>query len=178
MNPFLSSLVEVVTRGSACPEVVWSTCSTYGKSLRRNWIFIALDIYINEHGSSCAKYLHRGQPLFIPEQQRDEYGTERIWKAFGSRRVIKISPFGIDTVEAEHGLNPFGCHYGLLSGAAQHVLASHRRPGSSVGFFCDDVEPQGSSADLSENIVAGLEGKSLSSSDLSSLVDQLRALAW
>jgi hypothetical protein len=50
--------------------------------------FIAPDIYLNDYSSSCAKYRHLDQPLFIPEQRRDEYGARRIWKAFGSTKRL------------------------------------------------------------------------------------------
>src|SRR5690606_15090979 len=36
--------------------------------------FIAPDIYLGDYEASCARYRHRGQPLFVPEQRRDAYG--------------------------------------------------------------------------------------------------------
>ena len=98
--------------------------------------FIAPDIYLNDYTKSCAKYRHRNQPLFIPEQRRDEYGARRIWKAYGSFQALGTSPFGIDTLEPE--TNPFRKHYGLLSQVSEHVLAA-QATGSSVGFFFDDM---------------------------------------
>ena len=102
---------------------------------------IAPDIYLNDYEISCAKYRHRNQPLFIPEQRRDEYGARRIWAAFGSYQAIGTSPFGIDTVEVEHGVNPYKRHYGLLGRVSQIVLADQLEPGSSFGFFFDDTSP-------------------------------------
>jgi len=99
--------------------------------------FIAPDIYLNDYSSSCAKYRHLDQPLFIPEQRRDEYGARRIWKAFGSYQAIGTSPFGIDTLEPT--TNPFTKHYGLLASVKNIVLEAHRNPGSSVGFFFDEL---------------------------------------
>lgn len=99
--------------------------------------FIAPDVYLNDYASSCAKYRHLNQPLFIPEQRRDEYGARRIWTAFGSYQALGTSPFGIDTLEPQS--NPFTRHYGLLSRVQQIVLEAQRRPGSSIGFFFDEM---------------------------------------
>lgn len=98
--------------------------------------FIAPDVYLNDYTKSCAKYRHRNQPLFIPEQRRDEYGARRIWKAFGSFQALGTSPFGIDTLEPD--TNPFRQHYGLLAQVSEHVLHAQAE-GTSVGFFFDDL---------------------------------------
>ncbi|PVH88085.1 glycoside hydrolase family 35 protein [Cadophora sp. DSE1049] len=103
--------------------------------------FIAPDIYLNDYSSSCAKYRHLDQPLFIPEQRRDEYGARRIWKAFGSYQAICTSPFGIDTLEPE--TSPFTRHYGLLSRVKDIVLEAQRKPESMVGFFFDELLEDG-----------------------------------
>ncbi|CZR64991.1 probable beta-galactosidase [Phialocephala subalpina] len=103
--------------------------------------FIAPDIYLNDYSVSCKKYRHLNQPLFIPEQRRDEYGARRIWKAFGSFQAIGTSPFGIDTLEPE--TNPFTRHYRLLSQVKEIVLEAHRNPGSSIGFFFDELLEDG-----------------------------------
>ncbi|KUJ16313.1 glycoside hydrolase [Mollisia scopiformis] len=103
--------------------------------------FIAPDIYLNDYSASCKKYRHLDQPLFIPEQRRDEYGARRIWKAFGSFQAIGTSPFGIDTLEPE--TNPFTRHYKLLSQVKDIVLETHRKPGSSIGFFFDELLEDG-----------------------------------
>lgn len=103
--------------------------------------FISPDIYLNEYSSSCQKYRHLNQPLFIPEQRRDEYGARRIWKAFGSFQAIGTSPFGIDTLEL--ATNPFAKHYALLSKVKDYILQAHRNPGSSVGFYFDEIAADG-----------------------------------
>lgn len=106
-----------------------------------NLDFIAPDVYLNDYASSCAKYRHRNQPLFIPEPRRDEYGVRRIWVAYGSHQALGVSPFGIDTLEPE--TNPFTKHYGLLKSASKLVLDAQTKPGSSVGFFFDDIAADG-----------------------------------
>ncbi|KAE8419586.1 glycoside hydrolase superfamily [Aspergillus pseudocaelatus] len=116
--------------------------------------FIAPDVYLNEYTQSCRKYRHRSQPLFIPEQRRDEYGARRIWTAYGSYQAIGVSPFGVDTLEPS--TNPFTKHYGLLDSVSQIVLDAQRRPGSSVGFFFDELADNGS--DPSKPVVRRYEG--------------------
>ncbi|KAH8697786.1 beta-galactosidase [Talaromyces proteolyticus] len=103
---------------------------------------IAPDVYLNEYRSSCLKYRHRNQPLFIPEQRRDEYGARRIWAAYGSYQAIGVSPFGIDTLEPE--TSAFTKHYALLDSVSQIILEAQRTSHvSSVGFFFDDLPENG-----------------------------------
>ncbi|SPO03662.1 probable beta-galactosidase [Cephalotrichum gorgonifer] len=99
--------------------------------------FISPDIYLNDYTKTCARYRHRGQPLFIPEQRRDEYGVRRVWIAFGTYAAIGTAPFGIDTLKPE--TNPFTKHYGLLKSVSAIVLDAQRRPHSSVGFCFDEL---------------------------------------
>ncbi|KAL5376248.1 hypothetical protein DPSP01_010600 [Paraphaeosphaeria sporulosa] len=99
--------------------------------------FIAPDIYLNDYASSCAKYRHKDNPLFIPEQRRDEYGARRIWSAYGSFQALCASPFGIDTLEPES--NPYTKHYALLKDVGAIVLEAQRSPESVTGFFFDEL---------------------------------------
>ncbi|KAI1458967.1 glycoside hydrolase superfamily [Annulohypoxylon moriforme] len=115
-----------------------------------NLDFISPDIYLNDYESSCAKYRHRNQPLFIPEQRRDDYGARRIWIAYGSYAAIGASPFGIDTVAPEE--NAFTKHFGLLKSVSALVLEAQRNPGSSVGF-CFDELPKGALVDPAKPII-------------------------
>ena len=103
--------------------------------------FIAPDIYLNNYASVCAKYRHRNQPLFIPEQRRDDYGARRIWIAYGSYQALGTAPFGMDTLELHE--NPFKKHYALLAKVSSYVLEAQRQPGSSVGFCFDALTPTG-----------------------------------
>jgi hypothetical protein len=114
--------------------------------------FIAPDVYLNEYTSSCKKYRHKNNPLFIPEQRRDEYGARRIWAAYGTFQALLASPFGIDTLEPD--TNPFTRHYGLLDSVSKIVLDAQRNSGSSVGFYFDELPSTWTrgSADLSKPI--------------------------
>ncbi|KAL4766767.1 glycoside hydrolase superfamily [Aspergillus nidulans var. acristatus] len=104
--------------------------------------FISPDVYLNDYVSICSKYRHRNQPLFIPEQRRDEYGARRIWVAYGSYQAIGVSPFGIDTIEPT--TNPFGKHYALIDSLSPIILEAQQHPGSSFGFFFDELAADGS----------------------------------
>ncbi|KAI1089473.1 glycoside hydrolase [Rostrohypoxylon terebratum] len=115
-----------------------------------NLDFISPDIYLNNYEISCAKYRHRDQPLFIPEQRRDDYGARRIWIAYGSYGAIGASPFGIDTVDPK--TSPFTKHFGLLKSVSALVLEAQRNPGSSVGF-CFDELPKDALVDPAKPIV-------------------------
>ncbi|KAF7557734.1 hypothetical protein G7Z17_g470 [Cylindrodendrum hubeiense] len=106
--------------------------------------FLGPDIYLNDYNSSCAKYRHKNQPLFIPEQRRDDYGARRIWIAYGTYAAMGVAPFGIDTVNPSE--NPFTKHFGLLKSVSAIVLEAQRHPNASVGF-CFDELPQGVSND-------------------------------
>jgi beta-galactosidase GanA len=97
---------------------------------------ISPDVYLNDYSSSCAKYRHREQPLFIPEQRRDEYGARRVWVAIGSYQCLGTAPFGIDTLEPHN--NPFKRHYGLMKQVSKQILEAQRNL-SSVGFFFDEL---------------------------------------
>lgn len=107
--------------------------------------FLGPDIYLNDYESSCAKYRHRNQPLFVPEQRRDEYGARRIWIAYGSYAAMGVAPFGVDTINPED--SPFTKHYGLLKSISAIVLEAQRHPNSSVGFCFDEI-PDGASGNL------------------------------
>jgi hypothetical protein len=113
--------------------------------MTRSLDFIAPDIYLNDYASVCSKYSRvDNQPLFIPEQRRDEYGARRIWLAYGSFQAIGTAPFDIDTLEPSE--NAFTRHYELLGQVSQHVLAAQAKPGTMVGFFFDEITEPDTSA--------------------------------
>ena len=103
--------------------------------------FIAPDIYLNNYSRLCKEYRHNDQPLFIPEQRRDEYGALRIWAAIGSYGCLGCSPFGIDTVDPVQSL--FRKHYGLLAKTSHLVLSAQAKGNVSIGLFFDELSPDG-----------------------------------
>lgn len=103
--------------------------------------FIAPDLYLNDYDAVCAKYRHRGQPLFIPEQRRDEYGARRIWSAYGTHHALCASPFGIDTLTETE--SPWTKHFGLLEQVSDHLLTARASNWDTFGFFFDEVDGGG-----------------------------------
>lgn len=100
--------------------------------------FIAPDLYFHDYEDVCRNYRHGNQPLFIPEQRRDERGARRVWLAYASYCAIGCSPFGIDSLEAT--VSPITKHYGLLASISDIVLeAQASRPSDMMGFFFDEL---------------------------------------
>jgi hypothetical protein len=112
--------------------------------------FIAPDIYLNDYATSCRMYRHNNQPLFIPEQRRDEYGALRIWTAYGSHACLGTSPFGCETVDPMQSL--FKKHYALLAKTSHHILTAQAKANASIGFFFDELAADGS--DPSQKVTA------------------------
>ncbi|KAG7414948.1 hypothetical protein Forpi1262_v016810 [Fusarium oxysporum f. sp. raphani] len=100
--------------------------------------FISPDVYLNDYTHICQTYRHRNQPLFIPEQRRDEYGARRLWKAIGSYHAIGACPFGVDSL-AEGQPCAYTRHFELLAYVSELVLEAQQRPGAIVGFFFDEI---------------------------------------
>lgn len=94
--------------------------------------FIAPDLYFHDYQQVCEDYTENGNPLFIPEQRRDEHGARRVWLAYGTYSAIGVSPFGIDT-----GPEAIGREYRLLSRVKNFVLSA--APANRFGFFFDCV---------------------------------------
>ncbi|KAH6879885.1 glycoside hydrolase superfamily [Thelonectria olida] len=95
--------------------------------------FFAPDLYMQDYETVCKDYTVKGNPLFIPEQRRDEEGARRMWLAYGTYGALGVSPFGIDT-----GAEAVGREYKLLSQVKDLVLGAS--PADRFGFFFDEVE--------------------------------------
>jgi hypothetical protein len=101
--------------------------------------FIAPDLYFHDYEEVCKWYRHENQPLFIPEQRRDEKGVRRMWCAYGNYQALGCSPFGIDSLEAS--VSPVTRHYRLLKSVSKFILdAQASRPEDLMGFFFDETE--------------------------------------
>ncbi|KAH7394604.1 family 35 putative beta-galactosidase glycoside hydrolase [Pyrenochaeta sp. MPI-SDFR-AT-0127] len=103
--------------------------------------FISPDIYSTNYSKTCAAYSHKGQALFIPEQRRDEYGARRVWEALGSYQALGVSPFGIDSIKASECA--FTRHYKILGAIRHHILGARPKPESFIGFYFDELGPNG-----------------------------------
>ncbi|KAJ9661447.1 hypothetical protein H2201_006478 [Coniosporium apollinis] len=103
--------------------------------------FIAPDLYLHDYETICQQYRHGNQPLFIPEQKRDDKGARRVFLAYGSYGAIGCSPFGIDSLRAEDTQLTYT--YGLLKSVSKHILeAQSNRPEDIMGFFFDEVDEE------------------------------------
>jgi len=101
--------------------------------------FIAPDLYFHDYEEVCKNYRHQNQPLFIPEQRRDEKGARRVFLAYGTYQSIGCSPFGIDSLEAH--FSPITRYYGLLNSISHILLETQAtRPEDVMGFFFDELD--------------------------------------
>ncbi|KAK0106208.1 hypothetical protein ONS96_003851 [Cadophora gregata f. sp. sojae] len=101
--------------------------------------FLAPDLYFHDYEEVCKQYTHAGQPLFIPEQRRDERGARRVWLAYGTYAAIGASPFGIDSLPAKD--SSITKHYGLLNSMSSFILETQAtRPEDVMGFFFDEKD--------------------------------------
>ncbi|KAG4269934.1 hypothetical protein FPRO04_14755, partial [Fusarium proliferatum] len=94
--------------------------------------FIAPDLYFHDYEMVCKDYTDKGNPLFMPEQRRDEHGARRVWLAHGTYGALGVSPFGIDT-----GPEAVGREYKLLSHVKHFVLGASLA--DRFGFYFDEV---------------------------------------
>lgn len=114
---------------------------------------ICPDIYTADYTTTCAAYSSQGQPLFIPEQRRDDYGARRLWEAIGRFHAIGTSPFGIDTIDSE--APAIQLHYNLLGKVSVPILKARRNPETIFGFYFDEPSENGASGQTP--IVKGFE---------------------
>jgi hypothetical protein len=119
--------------------------------------FVSPDIYLNDYESTCEDYRHGNQPLFIPEQRRDDYGARRIWSAYANHLSLGCSPFGIDSLQASSCA--FTKHFGLLHSLRKQILeAQANRPEDMLGFFFDDfIENQKATKESWKKVMGNFE---------------------
>ncbi|KAL4969912.1 glycoside hydrolase superfamily [Aspergillus stella-maris] len=99
--------------------------------------FLAPDLYFHDYELVCRDYtVPSTNPLFIPEQRRDEHGARRVWLAYATYGALGTSPFGVDT-EA----TIVGREYKLLEQTSQFLL--NAKPSQRMGFFFDDIPETG-----------------------------------
>ncbi|KAJ9144598.1 Glycoside hydrolase [Pleurostoma richardsiae] len=89
------------------------------------------DLYFHDYEGVCRDYTAQGNPLFIPEQRRDENGSRRVWLAYATYGALGTSPFGIDT-----GAETVGREYALLAQTKAYLMAA--APEDRMGFFFDE----------------------------------------
>ncbi|KAM0433472.1 hypothetical protein ACHAPT_004352 [Fusarium lateritium] len=93
--------------------------------------FLSPDLYFHDYETVCRNYTEQGNPLFIPEQRRDENGARRVWLSYATYGALGASPFGIDT-----GAEVIGREFKLLSQTSSYLLDA--APKDRFGFFFDE----------------------------------------
>jgi beta-galactosidase GanA len=91
---------------------------------------LAPDIYLPDFAGVCASYTREGNPLFIPEASRGPEAATNVFEAIGRFHALGFSPFGIDSLAADH---PIGPAYALLDELAPAILAAEAE-GKTAGF--------------------------------------------
>jgi beta-galactosidase GanA len=96
---------------------------------------VSPDIYAPDFQGWCQKYTQRGNPLFIPEMNREGDGPSNVFLAIGQYSAMGTSPFAVDSLE-----NPkesrLARSYQILRQIAPLVLAA-QGTGRMTGFLLD-----------------------------------------
>jgi beta-galactosidase GanA len=101
--------------------------------------FLSPDIYQANFAEWCRRYVHAGNPLFIPEMMMSETGARNVFYAIGRHDAIGTSPFAVDSIQNPES-SPLSKSYGILSQIAPLVL-EHQGKGEMTGFVLDKANP-------------------------------------
>lgn len=97
---------------------------------------LAPDIYRADFKEILADYTRNANPLLIPEISYDEQAAARAYWAFGQHDGIGFSPFGIESVEADH---PLVTTYSILRQLTP-LIAQAQGTGKMVGVYRQNNE--------------------------------------
>ena len=97
------------------------------------------DVYAPDFADWCARYVHGGNPLFIPEMRREADGARDVFYALGRHDALGVSPFAVDSIETPES-SPLAASYALLAQLAPLILA-HQGKGEMTGFLLDKEHP-------------------------------------
>ena len=92
---------------------------------------LAPDIYLDDFAAVCAEYAQNGNPLFIPEAQRDDRAGLRAFYAVGQHHALGFSPFGIDSLAETNVLRDY---YGVLRSLLP-LIGQHQGLDTMRGFM-------------------------------------------
>ena len=87
----------------------------------------APDIYLEDFKRVCSFYTQSGNPLFIPEAQRDARAASNVYYALGQHNAICFAPFGIDGTITSNLADVYGSLSGFLPFFANHQGVSNNR---------------------------------------------------
>jgi hypothetical protein len=95
--------------GGPLPHVldVWRAASTHID------VFTP-DIYQSNFAEWRQRYVHAGNPLFIPEMMRDGIGARNVFYAIGRHDAIGTSPFAVDSLSNPES-SALSRSYGILA---------------------------------------------------------------
>jgi len=121
---------------SGCPEPhvmdIWRAAAPHLDIL-------SPDIYAPDFAEWCNRYVHAGNPLFVPEMRGDADGARDVFYAIGEHDAIGVSPFAVDSIE-NPASSPLAASYGILAQLAPLIL-QHQGKGELTGFLLDKEHP-------------------------------------
>lgn len=97
------------------------------------------DIYQPNFAEWCGRYVHGGNPLFIPEMRASEDGARDVFYAIGAHDAIGTSPFAVDSIPNPEN-SPLSKSYAILSQIAPLIL-EHQGKQETTGFLLDKQHP-------------------------------------
>jgi beta-galactosidase GanA len=97
------------------------------------------DIYAADFQGWCRKYTQRGNPLFIPEMNREGDGPRNVFFAIGQYSAIGVSPFAVDSLPDPKD-SRLAASYRVLREIAPLALQA-QGTGRMTGFLLDKEHP-------------------------------------
>lgn len=100
------------------------------------------DIYLPDFAGITQEYMTSNNPLFVPESFAGAQGAANAFLAFGQRKAIGYSPFGIDTLldnAAQRG--PIAAAYDLLGQLGPMIVEAQSR-GTIAAVSLDKSKPE------------------------------------
>jgi len=97
--------------------------------------FLSPDIYAADFQGWCQKYTQRGNPLFIPEMNREGDGPRNVFFAIGQYSAVGTSPFAVDSIDNPRE-SDLARSYQILRQIAPLVL-EQQGTGRMTGFLLD-----------------------------------------
>lgn len=97
--------------------------------------FLAPDIYFPNFVEWCRKYDVSGNPLFIPEAQRNAQNVANAFYAIGAHSAMGFCPFAIEA--ADEQVAPHLAHAYLILRQLSPLIVEHQGRGTMVGVAPD-----------------------------------------
>jgi beta-galactosidase GanA len=101
--------------------------------------FLSPDIYFSNFKHWCQQYHRSGNPLFIPEADRNPDCAAHVFYAVGAHDAMGFSPFSIESIENPRQA-PIAQSYGILRQLSPLILA-HQGRDTMRGVLLDKENP-------------------------------------